>query len=66
MHVPTEAAAIEVRLSEAGIGVPALLERARIDRTTWMRWKEGHFQPRLSKWMDVTAAAEALLAEQAA
>lgn len=66
MHIPTEAKAIETRLKKAKVPVQLLLETAAVDRSTWTRWKAGSFQPRLSKWFDVTAAADRLLGEDAA
>lgn len=61
MHIPSEVLAIEGRLKAAGVPVQSLLEAAEVDRSTWTRWKSGSFQPRLSKWFDVAAAAERLL-----
>lgn len=57
MHIPTEAGNIERILDRAGISLGAVLSDARIDRSTWSRWKSEKTSPRIRNWQAVIDAA---------
>lgn len=50
------------RLKEEGVPIDLVLSEAKVDRSTWTRWKQGKLTPRMDSWMRVKAAAEARLA----
>lgn len=56
MEKAPEVAEIESLASTAGIPIDDVLKRAGVANTTWWRWTEGHFLPRLSTLRKVRAA----------
>jgi hypothetical protein len=62
MIVKAEIRALESRLSKAGVPLDRLFARAKIDRSTWSRWKSGATtSPRLQAWLDAKRAVAKLL-----
>ena len=51
---------IERGLDEQGISVGRFIRLAQIDRSTWTRWKNGSFTPRLTTWRRAIETAQAL------
>lgn len=66
METVPEVAEIAARAEAANIGMDAVLRRAGIARTTWWRWVDGRFEPRMSTLRRVHQALEAELQERAA
>jgi hypothetical protein len=65
MNTPkTQVLSLEERLKGSGIKVADVLSAARVDYSTWTRWKQGKLTPRMDSWMRVTAAAEERLQKQ--
>lgn len=56
MEKAPEVAEIESLASTAGISIDDVLKRAGVATTTWWRWREGHFLPRLSTLRKVRSA----------
>jgi uncharacterized protein YcaQ len=62
MRHPSEIEEMERELSDHGVSVARLCERAEIQATTWWRWKTGKTEPAFSRWTKVCAAFDELLA----
>lgn len=66
MDIPKRISEIEDQLQDAKIKIGDVLYRARVDRSTWTRWKAGTVSPTISKWnaveLAVTEAMQALAA----
>lgn len=54
--------ALEKRLKAERVSLGEVLTEARIDRSTWTRWKAGTYEPKMKSWMRVKTAAEKRLA----
>lgn len=66
MSKAPEVAEIEARAAAANVNIADVLRRAGIASTTWWRWSEGHFGPRLSTLRKVKDALEAEIAQRVA
>lgn len=66
MATAPEIREIEARAEIATVAIDDVLERCGVARTTWWRWKEGQFEPRLSTLRKVREALEAAIAEKRA
>lgn len=66
MEKSPEIVEIESRATTAGVEIGDVLKRAGVASTTWWRWSEGHFDPRLSTLRKVRAALDAEIADRAA
>ena len=55
---------LDKRLKSAGIRTADVMSAARVDYSTWTRWKQGKLVPRMNSWIRVSRAAEASLARQ--
>lgn len=64
MAFKDDLAALEQSLTDAQVSVGDVLDGAGVVRSTWTRWKQGLFQPRLRVWDAVTASAERLISEK--
>lgn len=64
MEKAPEIVEIESRAATAGVEIDAVLRRAGIAATTWWRWQEGHFGPRLATLRKVRAALDAEIDER--
>lgn len=62
MMLQDEIRTIEARLEAFGIPLARLLDEAKIDRSTWGRWKAGSFSPRLKNWYSAKDAVERVIA----
>ncbi|MEP9368675.1 hypothetical protein [Xanthobacter sp. VNH20] len=62
MMLQDEIRAIETRLAAFGIPLARLLDEAKIDRSTWGRWRSGNFSPRLMNWYAAKDAVERVIA----
>lgn len=60
MTIPAEIAVFERRLSAAHIPLARVFVKARINRSTWHRWRDGTVEPGLKKWRAVQTAIDAL------
>jgi predicted transcriptional regulator len=56
---------MERKLAELGIPHEKFLAEAGITQSTWWRWREGKFEPRISKWRNVESAFDRLTAKGA-
>lgn len=63
MSKAPEVAEIEARAAAANVNITDVLKRAGIATTTWWRWSEGHFAPRLSTLRKVRGALDAEIAQ---
>lgn len=50
--------ALEQRVRGAGVTVAAVLRDAKIDRSTWTRWRQGQQEPTLANWNRVLASVD--------
>lgn len=64
MQTTPEIRDIQARASEGGVQIDAVLRRAKVAKTTWWRWSEGQFEPRLSTLRKVREALDAELREK--
>ena len=53
MLLPADIPLIEANLAKAGLSPSDLCREAGIATTTWWRWRDGKFQPRMSVWNGV-------------
>ena len=60
MDLADDIRAIESALGAQRTPLSHLLRKARIDRSTWTRWRSGKTLPRLDRWVAVQAAVAAL------
>jgi len=60
MNVPHEITQMEAGLAKAGLSAADLCRKAGIANSTWGRWKNGSFQPRMRVWTDVKNAFDKL------
>lgn len=58
MSFISKIAAIEAALAAKKIAVSAFCAEARIDRSTWQRWKAGTTLPNGRTWLQVEEAAK--------
>lgn len=65
MEAKTEIAEIERRAREAGVTIKAILERADVASSQWVRWKQGSQNPMRTTWARVQAAADEQIADAA-
>ena len=56
MLLPEDIPTIEANLKRSGLTADDLCSKAGIALTTWWRWREGKFSPRMDKWMGVMRA----------
>lgn len=56
MNLPEEITRMERELKEVGHSVSDLCREAGINASTWGRWKNNSFHPRMRVWVDVEAA----------
>lgn len=66
METAPEIREIEARAQIAGIEIGDVLGRCGVAKTTWWRWSEGQFEPRLSTLRKVREALDAAIAEKRA
>lgn len=64
MNLPNEIARMERELKEVGHSVADLCREAGINTSTWGRWKNNSFYPRMKVWGDVEAAFSRLTKSQ--
>lgn len=70
MHIVTamqkapELLEIETRADTAGVAMSDVLKRAGVASTTWWRWSEGHFEPRMSTLRKVRDALDGEISER--
>lgn len=50
--------AAEARARSAGLTIPQLCDRAKINRSTWQRWKAGKVGPTVTTWERVKQVLE--------
>lgn len=62
MSIPAEIAVLERRLTAARIPLARVFVKARVDRSTWHRWRAGDVLPSLVKWRAVQKAVDSLTA----
>lgn len=65
MHLAAQIADIEQRLRTRKVALSIVLDEAKIDRSTWTRWRAGTTRPRLDTWLAAQAAAEKILLDRA-
>lgn len=65
MSIKDAANSYHLRLKAAGLKLGPVLSSAKIDASTWSRWRNGS-GARMDKWFSFTDAAESALAEAAA
>jgi predicted transcriptional regulator len=59
---PPEVTEIEELAQSASIDMGAVLKKAGVATTTWWRWGEGHFEPRIKTLRRVREALDAEIA----
>jgi len=64
--IPSHCKARERQLVEAGLHIEEILQRARVDRSSWTGWKCRGISPRISTLRRVEDEIERALAERAA
>lgn len=64
MQIAPEVIEIKSRAARAGIDIADVLVRANVARTTWWRWTEEHYEPRLKTLRTVREALDELVAEK--
>lgn len=65
MNIVDEITRFEEQAKADGLRIGDVLASAKVDRSTWTRWKAGTTTPLLDKWRAVEAAAAALRSESA-
>lgn len=63
MGTAQDIATVERRAAAAGISMAAVLRRAELAPTTWVRWKNRDMKPQGKNWRRVLVAIAALEAE---
>ena len=56
MNIEDEVSEVEKKLKASGLKVDDVLRLAKVDRSTWTRWKSGASIPRLDTWRSVERA----------
>lgn len=64
MDIKQDIEQMTARLRGAGIGVDAMLRRAKVDRATWQRWKAGATLPMMASWTRVKDAFADMVEEK--
>lgn len=62
--IPSHCRAVEKRLSDAGLHIADVLKTAGVDRSSWTRWKNGKFSPRLTNFQSVEVEVERALSKK--
>ena len=62
MSTTDEILALEKAARIAGFRVADILRAAKLDRSTWTRWRNGVTSPRLDNWRTVHRAVDELIA----
>jgi hypothetical protein len=57
--------ALESRLKSVGVRIDDVLAAAKVDRSTWTRWKQGKLTPKLTSWQRLQAAVDERLQDAA-
>ena len=60
MEITTEIIVIEEALAVAGIPVATFCASAKINRSTWTRWKSGAVMPNMATWFRCLLIVERL------
>lgn len=63
LQAPLQFSDIDKALKDAGLTQIALCNRAKVDATTYSRWKNGEFEPRARTLRDLHTALTALIAK---
>lgn len=58
MNIAAEAKALETRACRAGLSMPDVLARAKVNRSTWDRWKAGNYLPQMRLWRAIIGVIE--------
>lgn len=64
MSTVDEIIALERAAHAAGFRVADILRAAKLDRSTWTRWRNGVTSPRLDNWKAVHQAVKDLIASR--
>jgi hypothetical protein len=64
MSISEQVASLEARAQAAHITIAEILREARVDRSTWTRWRNDRTSPRMDNWQAVNEAADRLIASR--